>query len=92
MLPLKQRVPLPCRTYLEETLRLENRFSQQLEQDLAELQTMLGLGRKECQKICDETSSKVYRCAPHLSSMVGALPQSTAACISLSYSQAGASL
>eukprot|EP00891_Asterochloris_glomerata_P003309 jgi/Astpho2/3309/fgenesh1_pg.00054_%23_10_t len=48
-------------TYLEETLRLENRFSQQLEQDLAELQTMLGLGRKECQKICDETSSKVYR-------------------------------
>ena len=62
MLPLMLRAPFPCRTYLEETLRLENRFSQQLEQDLAELQMMLGLGRKECQKICDEISSKVYRC------------------------------
>ena len=65
MLSMELCASVSCRTYLEETLRLENRFSQQLEQDLAELQTMLGLGRKECQKICDETSSKVYRWAPH---------------------------
>ena len=55
---------------MEEALRQEGRFSEQLEQDVSGLQQALGLGTKEALSLRNEISSKIYRfrhfLAPHL--------------------------
>ena len=47
--------------FVEESLRSEGRFTEQLEQDVAALQQMLGLGQQEATSLRDEISSKIYR-------------------------------
>ena len=47
--------------FVEEALRKEGRFTDQLEQDVSALQQMLGLGQKEAASLRDELSSKIYR-------------------------------
>ena len=47
--------------FVEESLRQDGRFTEQLEQDLANLQQTLGLGMKEAASLRDEISSKSYR-------------------------------
>ncbi len=49
------------RTFVEESLRTEGKFSEQLEQDVSALQQTLALGTKEANSLRDEISSKVYR-------------------------------
>lgn len=49
------------RVFVEEALRKEGRFTDQLEQDVSALQQMLGLGQKEAASLRDELSSKIYR-------------------------------
>lgn len=49
------------RVFVEESLRSEGRFTEQLEQDVSALQQMLGLGQKEASSLRDELSSKIYR-------------------------------
>ena len=46
---------------MEEALRQEGRFSEQLEQDVSGLQQALGLGTKEALSLRNEISSKIYR-------------------------------
>lgn len=50
-----------CRVFVEESLRQEGRFSDQLEQDVSGLQQALGLGTQETSTLRDEISSKIYR-------------------------------
>ena len=49
------------RVFVEESLRTEGRFSEQLESDVSNLQQTLALGTKEANSLRDEISSKVYR-------------------------------
>ncbi len=49
------------RVFVEESLRIEGRFTDQLEQDVSALQQALALGTKEANSLRDEISSKLYR-------------------------------
>ena len=52
-----------CRTYLEEQMRLKKGVDDDLEDDLTDLQQILGLGKKEATDIISEATSKAYRLA-----------------------------
>ena len=49
------------RVFLEESLRQQGHFSDELEQDVTGLQQALGLGTVEASKLRDEITSKIYR-------------------------------
>ena len=52
---------LICRTYLEEQLRINKELEDDVEDDLQDLQAILGLGKKEAADITTEVTSKAYR-------------------------------
>ncbi len=67
-----------CRIYVEESIRINDAFTEQLEDDVADMQTIMGLGAREAADIRSEIVSKNYKCAPckhtlHLKYAVGAL-------------------
>ena len=56
-------VARPCRIYLEESLRTNDAFTDQLEDDVADMRTIMGLGTREAADIRSEIVSKSYKCA-----------------------------
>jgi hypothetical protein len=52
-----------CRVFLEEQIRVEGEFSDQLEDDVTDLGQIVALGTKEADQLRDEVVSKIYRCA-----------------------------
>ena len=46
---------------MEEMLRKEKKMSEDLDDNLADLQQILGLGKKEAADIVSEITSRVYR-------------------------------
>jgi len=50
-----------CRTYLEEQLRIKKGVDEDLEDDLTDLQAIMGLGKKEATDVVSEVTSKAYR-------------------------------
>lgn len=52
-----------CRIYLEESLRTNDAFTDQLEDDVADMRTIMGLGTREAADIRSEIVSKSYKCA-----------------------------
>ena len=52
-----------CRIYLEESLRTNDAFTDQLEDDVADMRTILGLGTREAADMRSEIVSKSYKCA-----------------------------
>ena len=52
------------RIYLEESLRTNDGFTDQLEDDVADMRTIMGLGTREAADIRSEIVSKNYKCAP----------------------------
>ena len=57
-----------CRIYVEESLRINDAFTEQLEDDVADMQTIMGLGAREAADIRSEIVSKSYKCAAHTQS------------------------
>ena len=57
-------VAQPCRIYLEESLRMNDAFTDQLEDDVADMRTIMGLGTREAADMRSEIVSKSYKCAP----------------------------
>ena len=53
-----------CRIYLEESLRTNDAFTDQLEDDVADMRTIMGLGTREAADMRSEIVSKSYKCAP----------------------------
>ena len=54
---------LYCRIYIEESLRTNDAFTEQLEDDVADMQTIMGLGAREAADIRSEIVSKTYKYA-----------------------------
>lgn len=54
---------LCCRIYIEESLRTNDSFTEQLEDDVADMQTIMGLGAREAADIRSEIVSKTYKYA-----------------------------
>ena len=52
-----------CRIYVEESLRTNDSFTDQLEDDVADMQTIMGMGAREAADIRSEIVSKNYKCA-----------------------------
>lgn len=52
-----------CRIYVEESLRINDAFTEQLEDDVADMQTIMGLGAREAADIRSEIVSKSYKYA-----------------------------
>ena len=50
---------------MEESLRIHDAFTEQLEDDVADMQTIMGLGAREAADIRSEIVSKSYKCAAH---------------------------
>ena len=55
-----------CRMYVEEAIRDDNEVSDDLEDDIADLQLILGLGNKESRDIVQSVTTQSYRCSPCL--------------------------
>ena len=60
---MRDDVAQPCRIYLEESLRTNGGFTDQLEDDVADMRTIMGLGTREAADIRSEIVSKNYKCA-----------------------------
>ena len=47
---------------MEESLQINDAFTEQLEDDVADMQTIMGLGAREAADIRSEIVSKTYKC------------------------------
>jgi len=62
------------RTYLEEQLRIKKGVDEDLEDDLIDLQAIMGLGKKEAADIISEVTSKAYRSTSSLMYTIHVFP------------------
>ena len=53
------------RIYVEESLRTNDAFTDQLEDDVADMQTIMGMGAREAADIRSEIVSKTYKCTAY---------------------------
>jgi hypothetical protein len=75
------------RIYVEESLRINDAFTEQLEDDVADMQKIMGLGAREAADIRSEIVSKTYKYAVFISATTQLSVQSFArsSCICLEH-------